>query len=107
MQKVLSTIPIYLQKVSEYNTNKPSTTKYESVHRILTFAILYYCNYMCGAVLVNPPLHKATYTLCIIPHLCLGPENKSLQNEADRSIFNSKFVFVLVTKSTEQKPKRQ
>ena len=32
----------------------------------------------------------------------LGPENESLQNEADRSIFTSKFVFVLVTKSTQQ-----
>ena len=28
--------------------------------------------------------------------LRLGPENESLQNEADRSIFTSKFVFVLV-----------
>ena len=32
-------------------------------------------------------------------------ENESLQNEADRSIFTSKFVFVLVTKSTQQKSK--
>ena len=37
------------------------------------------------------------YTLCIMPRLRLGPENESLQNEADRSIFTSKFVFVLVT----------
>ena len=37
--------------------------------------------------------------------LRLGPENESLQNEADRFIFTSKFVFVLVTESTQQKPK--
>ena len=41
----------------------------------------------------------------LMHRLCLGPENESLQNEADRSIFISKFVFVLVTKSTQQKPK--
>ena len=40
-----------------------------------------------------------------MPRLHLGSENESLQNEADRSIFTSKFVFVLVTKSTQQKPK--
>ena len=34
-----------------------------------------------------------------------GPENESLQNEADRSIFTSNFVFLLLTKSTQQKPK--
>ena len=45
------------------------------------------------------------YTLCIMPRLRLGPENESLQNEAERSIFTSKFVFVLVTKSAQQKPK--
>ena len=38
------------------------------------------------------------YTLCIMPRSRLGPENEFLQNEADRSIFTSKFVFVLVTK---------
>ena len=37
--------------------------------------------------------------------LAFGPENESLQNEADRSIFTSKFVVVLVTKSTQLKPK--
>ena len=37
--------------------------------------------------------------------LRLGPENESLQNEVDRSIFTSKYVFVLVTKSTQQKHK--
>ena len=46
------------------------------------------------------------YTLCIMPRSRLGPENESLQNEADRSIFTSKFVFVLVTKSTQQNPKQ-
>ena len=35
----------------------------------------------------------------------LGPDPESLQNEADRSIFTSKFVFVLFTKSTQQKSK--
>ena len=38
-----------------------------------------------------------------MPRLRLGPENESVQNKADRSIFTSKFVFVLVTKSTQQK----
>ena len=33
--------------------------------------------------------------------------NASLQNEADRSIFTSNFVSVLVTKSAQQKPKTQ
>ena len=42
-----------------------------------------------------------------MPRLRLGPENESLRKEADRSIFTSKFVFVLVTKSTQQKPKAQ
>ena len=41
----------------------------------------------------------------MMPRLCLGPADESLQNEADRSIFSSKFVFVLVTWSTQQKPK--
>ena len=36
-----------------------------------------------------------------MPRLRLGPENESLQNEADRSIFTFKFVFVLVTKLTQ------
>ena len=39
------------------------------------------------------------------PRLGPGKESRSLQNEADRSILTSKFVFVLVTKSTQQKPK--
>ena len=47
------------------------------------------------------------YTLYIMLRLRLGPENESLQNEVGRSIFTSKFVFVLVTKSTQQKPKTQ
>ena len=38
-----------------------------------------------------------------MPRLRLGPENESLQNQADRSIFTSKFVFLLATKSTQQK----
>ena len=41
-------------------------------------------------------LVSAVYTLCIMPCLRLGPENESLQNEAERSIFSSKYVFVLV-----------
>ena len=45
------------------------------------------------------------YTLCMMPRLRLGRETKSLQNEAGRSIFTSKFVFLLVTKSTQQNPK--
>ena len=40
-----------------------------------------------------------------MPRLRLGPENESLQNEADRSTFTSKFVFALVAKSTQQNPK--
>ena len=36
-----------------------------------------------------------------MPRSCLGPENDFLQNEADRSIFTSKFVFVLVKKSKQ------
>ena len=40
-----------------------------------------------------------------MPRSHLEPENESLQNEADKSIFTSKFIFVLVTKSTQQKPK--
>ena len=48
-------------------------------------------------------IQLAVYTLCIMPRLRLGPENESLQTVADRSIFTSKFVFVLVTKSTQQK----
>ena len=43
--------------------------------------------------------------LRIIARLCLRPNKKSLQNEADSSIFTSKFAFVLVTKSAQQKPK--
>ena len=40
-----------------------------------------------------------------MPRLRLGSENVSLQNETGRSIFISKFVFVLVTKSTQKNPK--
>ena len=40
-----------------------------------------------------------------MPRSRLGHGNESLQNEADRSILTSKFVFVLVTKPTQQKPK--
>ena len=47
------------------------------------------------------------HKLCIMPRLHLGPENKSLQNEAGRSIFTFKYVFVLVIKSTQQKLKTQ
>ena len=39
-------------------------------------------------------------TLCIMLRSRLGPGNKSLQNEASRSILTSEFDFVLVTKST-------
>ena len=46
-------------------------------------------------------------TLCIMPRFRLGPENESQQNEAERSIFTSKFVFVLVRKSIQQKFKTQ
>ena len=42
------------------------------------------------------------YAYCVA---CVWDLRTSLQNEADRSIFISKFVFVLVTKSTQQKPK--
>ena len=41
------------------------------------------------------------------PRSRLEPGNDSLQNEADRSILTSKFVFALVTKSTQQKPPKQ
>ena len=40
-----------------------------------------------------------------MPCLRLGPGKESLQNEADKSILTSKFVLVLVAKSTQQKPK--
>ena len=43
-----------------------------------------------------------TYTLCVIPRSGLEPGNESIQNEA-RLILTSKFVFVLVTLSTQQK----
>ena len=48
------------------------------------------------------------YTLCIMHRSRLAPEDESFQNEADAkadAIFTSKFVFVLVTKSTQKKPK--
>ena len=35
----------------------------------------------------------------------LRPGKESVQNEADRSILTSKFVFVLVAKSAQQIPK--
>ena len=34
-----------------------------------------------------------------------GPGNESLQNEADRPILDFKFVYLLVAKPTQQKPK--
>ena len=40
------------------------------------------------------------YTLCIMHRSRLGPEDESFQNEADRSIFTSNFVFVLVKVNT-------
>ena len=55
--------------------------------------------------LIENKITNSVYTLCIMSRLCLGPENESLQNEVDRSIFTSKYVFVLVTKSTQQKHK--
>ena len=42
------------------------------------------------------------HTLCIMPSSCLEPGNESIQNEG-RLILTSKFVFVLVTLSTQQK----
>ena len=40
----------------------------------------------------------------MMTRLRLEPENESLQNEADRFIFTSKIVFVLVTESTQKNP---
>ena len=50
-------------------------------------------------------LKYVSYTLCIRTRSRFGPENESLQSEAGRSIFTSKFVFYTLQSQQNKNPK--